>query len=136
MVVVFEGLLGLLPDVKARTTEQAYRRAHRWQRAVNAYEINELMAKHIWDVVWRFHYSVDICTYLGDDMADAITERLDRENLPVGNVFATQPNLLARRIALMPNIAAIYDPDPAHRFTYGSKGRFLSPTNPNLMGNF
>jgi hypothetical protein len=32
---------------------------------------------------------------------------------------------LSRKIALMPDVAAVYDPDPAHQFTYGSKGRVL-----------
>lgn len=136
LVVVFEGLLGLLPDARTRGKEALARKMKRWKAAANTYEINELLAKHIWDTVWRHHYSVDVCTYLGEEMAEAIEERLDAEQLPVGRVFATEPQLLARKIALMPDVAAIFDPSTSHRFTYGSKGRVMSPDSPNLMGTF
>lgn len=136
LVCVFEGLIGLLPDTKARAQEAVYRKAKRWARAARTYEVNEEMAKHIWDVYSRTDYSIDVVTYLGDDMAEAIAEVLDDERLPIGRVFATTPDQLARRIAHMPDLAAIYDPNPSHRFTYGSKGRLTNPATPNLMGRF
>jgi len=136
LVIVFEGLIGLLPGPAARAKEQAYRKAKRWSRAANVYEINEQMAKHIWDVYSRTDYSIDVVTYLGDDMAEAFADLMDRESLPIGNTFATTPDQLSRRIAHMPDLAAIYDPDRSNQFKFGSKGRLTDPTTPNLMGRF
>lgn len=136
LLIVFEGLLGILPDSKARAAESVARKARRWKRAVKTYEINEPMARAIWDVTWRYHQSVDVVTYLGDEFADALRDRLDEESLPIGHVMATEHHLLARRLAYAPDIAAVYHANPEHRFTYGSKGYLISPQTPQLLGRF
>lgn len=136
LVVVFEGLLGLLPNPRARAAESLARKAHQWKRAVRQYEMNELAAKKIWDVTWRKGHSVDVITWLGDDFAEALQVRLDDENLPINRVYAAEPHQLARSLAYAPDIAAIYDPDPRHSFTFGGKCRPLGPENAHLLGDF
>lgn len=136
LVVVFEGLLGLLPTPRARGAESLARKAHQWTRAVRQYEINELAAKKIWDVTWRKGHTIDVITWLGDDFAEALQSRLDDENLPVSRVYSTEPHHLARSITYQLDIAAIYDPDPSHAFTFGGKGRHLSPDQAHLLGEF
>jgi hypothetical protein len=132
LVLVYEGLLGLLPTPRARAGESLARKARQWKRAVKAYEINEPLARVIWDTVWRYRYSVDVITYLGEDFAEAVEWRLDVEGLPVGRVWADNPQRLARRLALMPDVAAVYDNE--HHLIYGSKGRMLPAVPTTLIG--
>lgn len=136
LVVVFEGLLGILPERREHVAELALRklgrRSAQAKRSVNAYEINEPLAHVIWDTVWRYRYSVDVVTYLGEEFAEALTERLDREGLPIGRVWADEPHKLGRRIAHMPDVAAIYDNE--HHLIYGSKGRTLPAAPTTLIG--
>lgn len=132
LVLVYEGLLGLLPTPRARAGEALARKTHQWKRAAKAYEINEPLARVIWDTVWRYRYSVDVITYLGEDFADAVEARLDDEGLPVGRVWADSPQRLARRLALMPDVAAVYDNE--NHLIYGSKGRTLPAAPTTLIG--
>jgi hypothetical protein len=132
LVVVFEGLLGNLPTSRTRAGEAVARRAHQWKRAVKAYEINEPLAHVIWDTVWRHRYSVDVITYLGDEFAEALEWRLDIEGLPIGRIWADEPKKLARRLAHMPDVAAIFDNE--NHLIYGSKGRMLPAVPTTLIG--
>lgn len=136
LVIVFENLLGLLPTKTAEAKAASYLRFKRWNRAVNVYEINEGLARRIWDVTWRLDFSVDVITYVSEEFAEAVEKRLEREDLPIRSVWFTEPHLLARKLAYMPQVACIYDPDPHHVFTFGSKGRIISPADPNLIGAF
>jgi hypothetical protein len=138
LVVVFENLLGLLPTKAHEAKVSTYLKFKRYQRAVNVFELNELLARRIWDVTWRLKFSVDVVTYVGDEFAEAVRERIDREDLPIGHVWHKTPQVLARELAYMPHVAAIYDPNPSHQFTFGSKGRIISPHDPsmNLIGRF
>lgn len=132
-VVVFENLIGLLPNVKDRALEQSYRKAHQWKRASRKYVMNELMVKVIWDLTWRSSANIDAITYLGDEMAEAIADRLTEDNIPVRNVLSYTPQRFAQEIAYLPWVTAVFDPDPAHRFLFGAKGRLLYPSEyPNL----
>lgn len=126
-VLVWEGLLGLLPDKKIEATEAKFRRKGKWHEAVACYEVNELLARKVWDLVWRFDFELDLLTYHGVSFAQALQERMDNENMPFRRVWSEQPNILARSLAIQPDIRTIYDPDPNHQFTYGSKGRVLQP---------
>lgn len=133
LVIAFEGMLGILPDRSAAfAAEKIARRMRQWKRAVRTYEINEPLAHVIWDTAWRYKYMVDVVTYLGEDFAEALTERLDTEGLPIGRVWADQPHLLARRLAHMPDVAAIFD--NTNHLMYGSKGRLLPAAPTTLIG--
>lgn len=136
LVIVFENLLGLLPSKTAEAKAASFIKFKRWNRAVNVFEINEALARRIWDVTWRLNFSVDVLTYVSPEFAEAVEKRMEREDLPVGHVWFEEPNVLARKLAYMPHVACVYDPDPRHQFTYGSKGRIISPANPNLIGAF
>jgi hypothetical protein len=126
-VLVFEGLLGLIPDAKVARQEAKFREKKRWAEALACYEINELLARKIWDMVWRYSLEIDLVTYHPPGFAKVLEERMDRENLPLRKVWSEEPNMLARRLATMPDIRTIYDPFPDHQFLYGGKGRIISP---------
>lgn len=136
LVIVWENLLGLLPTKTHEAKVASYVKFKRWNRAVNVFELNETLAARIWDVTWRLKFSVDVITWGTEQFADAVRERIDREDLPIGHVTAETPHVLSRKLAYMPHIAAIYSADPAHQFTFGSKGRIISPSNPQIVGAF
>jgi hypothetical protein len=136
LVIAYEGMLGILPEKSERVTELVARRFGRRQRAVKrtveAYEINDPLARLIWDTTWRFRYSVDVVTYLGEDAVEPLEERLDREGLPIGRVWSDEPQRLSRRLPYMPDVAAVFDNE--HHLIYGSKGRMLPAVPTTLIG--
>lgn len=136
LLIVWENLLGLLPTKTHEAKVGAYLRFKRYSRAVDVYVLNKTLADRIWDVTWRLKYSVDLITWLGPDFATALRERIDNEDLPIAHITAENPDQFARKLAYLPHVAAIYDPDPRHRFTFGSRGRIISPTSPDLVGAF
>lgn len=133
LVMVFEGLLGLFTDPKAQAKYDRAVKRGKWKEAADAFTINEIVAKHVWDLTWRRGYNLDIVTYLGVDFAEALQSKLERENLPVSRVYASTPTLFSRELAFRPDIAHVYDGDTSRVFTYGPKGTIVSPYQPHFM---
>lgn len=136
LVLTFENLLGLLPDKKAEAKAYTYARMGWWKRAIAVFEINELLARKIWDVTWRLNFQVDVITFISPEAAKQIEQRLLDEDLPIRRVWYADKTKLARQISYMPDLAAIYHADPELQLTFGSKGRFLSPAEAHLFGTF
>lgn len=136
LVIVWEHLLGLLPDKTHEAKAATYLKLHRWDRAAKTFELNTGLAHQIWDVVWRMNYQVEVVTYLDEKMIEPIEAWIERHDLPISRVWADDPDKLSRRLAHMPYVAAVYDPDPAHRFRFGAKGRFMPPHEHHLLGRF
>jgi hypothetical protein len=136
LVIVWDNLLGVLPSKPAEAKFSTYIRFKRWKKAVSLFEINEGMARQIWDLTWRKNFAVDLVTFTaGDDFAEALRERIeDREQLPIGHVWFEEPNNLSRSLAYRPDIACVIHANPHHQLTFGSKGRFISATTPSLLG--
>lgn len=132
-ILVFEGLVGLIPDEKMARQEIKFREKEDWDEAVSCYDINELLARRVWDMVWRYSIEVDLLTYHGPGFASALEDRMERENLPFRRIFSELPSVLARRLATMVDVRTIYDPFPDHQFLYGSKGRILLPEKAHLL---
>lgn len=130
--LVWEGLLGLIPDPKMARLEEKYRRRENWGEAVRCYEVNELLARKIWQVVWDTNMNVDLITHLGHPFARALYERMDQEHMPFSSVWHEDPNVLARGLAVQPDLRAIYTANPDHQFTFGAKGRIVSPDTAHL----
>ena len=136
LCLVFEGLVALLPPKLARR-ETVARKLGQWKRVINYYEPNEEMAKRIWDLTTRFSFQLECVTWYPVDTVEHIKSWIDDQDLPISRVFNSTPVLLSRSIAYRPNLAAIYDPDPSHRFTYGSKGRIvLDSAHADMLGSF
>lgn len=132
-VLVWEGLLGLIPDKRVAMQEQKFRAKEKWEQAVACYDVNEMLARKVWDLVWRYSFEIDLLTYHGHEFAKALEDRMDRENMPFRRVWSEQPNVLARRLATMPDVRTIYDPFPDHQFLYGGKGRVLEPESAHYL---
>lgn len=136
LVMVFEGLLATPPLHKRRVLPFTQRGEVKMRRYVEQWELNEPMVHVIMDTVFRRKWAVDILTYMGDDFAAALEDRLDTTGIPYRYVLSFTPDRMARELPFRPDIAAIYDPDPSRRFTYGGKSRLLDPSRPDLFGAF
>jgi hypothetical protein len=137
LLIAFEGMLGILPEksdsyVVELVARKFGRKQRTAQRSVDAYEINDALARVIWDTTWRHKYSVDVVTYLGEDAVAPLEARLDVEGLPIGRVWSTTPERLARRLPYMPDVAAVFDNE--HHLIFGSKGRLLPAVPTTLIG--
>jgi hypothetical protein len=133
LVVVFEGAVGIVPDDQRKLYAKLCQK-NKWWQAIDCYELNGHMLSKLLDLRWRLDINVNLVTWLGDEAAEAIQERMDDEGIPVGGCFASTPSRLTRELAYAPDIVAVYDPDPDHVFTYGSKGVVL--TDANQIGRF
>lgn len=127
--IVFEGALGFLPKDKEREFGKLMEKG-RWSDAVGLWEVNDYLARIIWDRVWRMDMNIDVVTFLGPDgFAEALAERLGSEDLPVNEVWATTPKILARKLPMMPDLIRVYDPYEQHQLYYGGKGKYLTDAN-------
>lgn len=133
--VVFEGLIAeFKPEVGKRIF--GLRKGVRASRTLDQFVLNEHVVHVLMDVAYRRPLDVDVITYMGEEMAEAVAKRLDREQVPYRSVLSFTPEVLARKIAYMPDLFAIYDPDPSHRFLYGGKGRYTTPADADAIGRF
>jgi hypothetical protein len=122
IIYLFEGTIGHLSatGIKKRAF---HLRLRQWKRAAACWELDAHVLKVLIDLQYRSPYNVDLATYLDYDEAEAVEERLDRQGVLYGNFIITTPVEMTRVIVNQPNIAAVFDFDPARRFMYGGKGR-------------
>lgn len=131
LLLVFEGALGFCND------DRKYRKLAgkgKWENALEYWVINPLMANRILWLYFKKDVNTEVVTFISEEFADELTTRLDVEGIPIHRVWYTTPAALARRIAYMPDLAAVYDPEPTRWLTYGSKGVYITDTN--QLGSF
>lgn len=136
LVVVWENLVGLSPDKRTDAKISRALKRKRWQQAVDLFEVNDVLVRHIWDITMRQSYEFEAVTWLPEQTVEPIEAWLDRHDIPIRRVWNSTPGVLSRSLAYKPAVALVYTPDPEHRFTFGSKGRVISPSDPHLMGAF
>jgi hypothetical protein len=124
VLLVFEGSLGYLED-KDRKAYMKFAGRGRWYRAVRLWKLDEMYVRQILYLYWKLDYNVEIVTFLGDSFAAELSDYLADEQVVVHNVWASTPTLLARKIAFMPDLSRVYDPDPERWLTYGGKGTYI-----------
>ena len=132
--VVFEGLLGIIPDAKSRALEKLARKRKKWDQAAGYYELNVPTSRGIRDLYRRHNYRVDVITFIDPLFVDAVRSKLDGRNLLFGDVHYYSMEELLSELTYDPWIISVLDPDPNHLLTYGSKGRFCPPDQLNLHG--
>lgn len=132
--IVFEGLVGVIPDTKSKALEALARKRKQWDKAVNQYILSEPTKQGTRDLYWRYQFRVDILTFYGADFADAVRNKLDQKNLLFGDVVAYDQQELLYELTYDRSILAVLDPAPERMLTWGSKGRLVSPDQLNLMG--
>lgn len=133
-ILVWEGLLGLLPDEKIEMQEHKLRRKGKWKQAVDLYTMNELMARKVWDLMWRGAVDIELLTHRHRDFAVELEDRMEREGMPFRKVWYQQIEVLDRNIVYQPDIRTIYHPFVDRQFLYGGKGRVLLPDQHYLLG--
>jgi hypothetical protein len=125
ILIVFEGAIGHLPPDK-EASYQKFLRKQRWVDALYCWSLDEQMLRKIWDLSFRHSLTVEIITFISQPFADVLAARMDEEDMPVHRVWHTTPAKLSRQLAYMPDVSAVYDPDEAHVFTYGARGRVVT----------
>lgn len=133
LVLVFENLVAVIPNSLNRVAYESFVRTKRWHRAFNLLAVNDPLARQMWHITWHLGYQLEVVTYLSEKAVEPAQQWIDEKDLPVHRVWYADPNKLARKIATMPDLAAIFDPDPAHQLTYGKKGRIINPAQPDLL---
>lgn len=129
LVIVWDGLLGVLPSKAAEAKASTYLRLKRWKKAVSLWEVNDHVGAQIWDLTWRSKYAVDLVTHTsGEPFAEALAERLyGPEGFTcLGQIWYEDPRVLARSLAHRPNVACVVHDNPQHVLLFGSKGRYLN----------
>jgi hypothetical protein len=133
LVLVFEGLIGLLIDPRAQAKYDKAMKRGKYKDAVYAFELNEIVAHHIWDLSYRRGFNLDVVTFLGHDFAEHLSTRLEEEGYPIGNVRATTLRQLTLDLPHRTDIAMVFDGNPAHALTYGGRGRAIDPYHPQFI---
>lgn len=132
--MVWEGLLGLLTDPKVEEREAKMRAKGKWADAVDMYTLNELMARKVWDLMWRGAVEVELLTHHGREFAEALEKRMDREGMPFRKIWSEKIEVLDRNSVYQPDIRTIYHPFEDRQFLYGGKGRVLLPDQHYYLG--
>lgn len=136
IIVVYEGLIGLLPDIKARRAFDRAFKAKKWKKAADCFLHNELVVHILWDVVWRKNMRVDGVTFLPPELAEEIEKRMETERIPLARLEAVpDPGRFSRELVHRPYVKAVYDANPAHTLLYPKgKGVILNPADPYRLG--
>jgi hypothetical protein len=131
--VVFENLIGLLPNTKDRLAEQLARKRKKWEQAADYYQLNIKTSQGIRDLYWRQRFRVDVITFIDPAFVSAIRDKLDSRNLLFGDVHYYDTELLLADLTYDPAIISVLDPEPKRYLTWGSKGRYCSSDQFNLI---
>jgi hypothetical protein len=131
--VVFEGLIGLLSNTKDRTAEILARKRKKWDQAADCYQLNIQTSQGIRDLYWVRHFRVDVITFIDPGFVSAIRNKLDSRNLLFGDVHYYDTDSLMADLTYDPAVLAVLDPEPNRILTWGSKGRYCSAEQLNLL---
>jgi hypothetical protein len=131
--VVWEGLIAVPSREYSPTKFRRRMRFRNPSRALDLYTTNEAAVRQIWEL-WEQDQGIAVVTLLGSRIGPALVERLVDDAVPYDRVISTTVSHLASEIALAPDVLHIVDPDPRHRFTYGSKGRTVAPYDAAMIG--
>lgn len=133
--VVFENLIGLLPDdPKTRTAEFLARKRKNWEKVAEYYQLNINTQQGMRDLYWRHNFRVDVITFIDPAFVSVIRDKLANRNLLFGDVHYYDTELLLADLTYDPSLLRVLDPDPKRILTWGSKGVYCSPEQFNLMG--
>lgn len=132
LYIVFEGLVGVLPDTKTKALEALHRKRKQYEKAVAQYKLSEPTKQGLRDLYWRHNFRVDVLTFHGQEFADAVRDRLDSRNLLFGDVVAYDESELLYELTYDRSILMVLDPAPERVLRWGRKGRFVTSDDLNL----
>jgi hypothetical protein len=125
LLVVFEGAVGVLPKDRLKDYSK-FTGKKKYKEAADCYRLTDSYLDQVLYLNWKKNYNISLVTYLGQDMAWEIERIMDARSIPVGECYSYTPVELARRLVHRPDVIAVYDPDPQHILTYGSKAVLLT----------
>lgn len=126
VLLVFEGALGFISGDAVKEFNLLASEGM-WGEAWDQWEVNDLMARKIWDVTQRQSVNVALVTYISDNEVAAVglQEWADEARLPIRECIATRTAEFARALSYMPDVACVYDASANTCSVLGSKGRLL-----------
>lgn len=132
--IVFEGLIGVLPDTKTKTLEALARKRKKWEQAVSYYQLNVPTSRGMRDLYWQRRFRVDVVTFIDPAFVYPLLNKLDSRNLLFGDViYYIDATELAHDMVYDQSIIGVLDPDPKHALVYGSRGHYCAPSQLNLL---
>lgn len=136
-IIIWEGLLGILSDPKATKKSEKYARKSKWNDFLTCFVTNELLARKITDLTYRFNASIEILSFISqsEEYREALERRVvDVDQLAVGPITVSHPLIFTRNLTYMPYVRSVWFADPQFQFRFGSKGRFLDPAKADQIG--
>ena len=134
LLIEFEGLVARTPD--GQTFVKFAKQFGRWKYVLDKFEFNETVLKVIMHRSEYMHQDIDIITQGPAGFVQAIADWFDNADIRVRSVWSYDPTNLARRVAFMNNVAAVYTPERSHALMYGHKGRYVTEDNITEIGRF
>lgn len=131
--IVFENLIGLLPDRKSKLAHDLAIKLKKWEQAAAYYQLNIQTSQGMRDLYFNRNFNVDVITFIDPAFVNPLRDRLDSRNLLFGGVHYYDKQELLGDLTYDPSILAVLDPDPSRILTWGSKGRYCSPEQLNLL---
>ncbi|WP_188187600.1 hypothetical protein [Nonomuraea sp. SYSU D8015] len=132
VLVVFETVIATPPAAGP---------TRRWRKAkppaADAFAWDQTAEAALWRLTLRADVNVELVTFMGEEVASSIREVLRTQNFPARTAWAADsPEALARQLAYMPYVSAVYDGDPVRQFTYGNRTRIVTSHNKQFLGAF
>jgi hypothetical protein len=131
--VVFEDLVGLLPDAKSKIAFNLAAKRKKWEQAAAYYQLNIKTSQGMRDLYFNRNFQVDVITFIDPAFVIPMRDKLDERNLLFGGVHYYDKVDLLGDLTYDPSILAVLDPDPSRVLTWGSKGRYCSSAQLNLL---
>lgn len=128
LVVIFEGGMAYMPSENVDKFLE-FKRKNKWWKVIECYQYFPAVIAQIERLNRNTNVNFEVCTWMGDDAAEAIANDLDEMSLPIRSVWSSTPDELGRSLVWLPDIAYIYDPDPDHLLKYGKKGVLFKDAN-------
>lgn len=120
-----------LAELQNQRQETFALRAHRWRRAVRAWEMDEHMEARVWDLWRRFNLRCDVVvTTRPPEFSEAVMEYLDAYDVPVRKVLTLSVEEIGRKLIFMPDVHAVLHRDPNLLWAFSSKGRLVEYGQP------
>jgi PHP family Zn ribbon phosphoesterase len=133
ILVEFEDLLGNPVEEKRRI----FRTNRKKTPHIDNWALNDQVARVINHMVYHLRQNVEVITSHDYEFADELKRRLDQRRVWAQDAWSYKPEALARELAFMPYVAALYTANPQHMMLYGpSKARLVTPENFQQMGQF
>ncbi len=131
ILLVFEGTLGHISKEGVPVFNH-FATQGEWYTAWSQWSLDQMMCRMMWDVTKRQGININVVSFVGDKSEDCrmgLQDHLDAHHLPVADILLTDPGLLAREIAFMPDVARIYDGNAETAMMYGNKGTLITHWN-------